>query len=130
MKNVILMSKGEYTLIARTREEDFTVYEYVVTWNYDKDTDSWGQGHYFFDLTEAINVFEGKTSTVHEKRMKMLMEMHKYIRDEVEDEKAYESWIRLMPDKPCKEDFVNIACDEELWRHCAKKFGRLVKLYE
>lgn len=129
MKNLVLQGKGDYTLIARTRE-DFTVHEYVVAWCYNKDSDSWGQGHYFYDFSEAINVFEGKTATMYEKRMNLLMEMHKYLRDEVEDEEAYDSWIHIVPDKPCKEDFRDLACDEDLWKHCAKKFGRLVKLYE
>lgn len=129
MKNVILNSKGDYTLIARMKE-DFTLYEYVVAWSYDKESDSWGQGHYFYDLDEAMNVFNHITSTMYGKRMKLIMEMHKYLRDEVDDKEAYESWTRIIPYKPCTEDFRIIACDEELWKHATMNFGRLIKNYE
>ena len=31
---------------------------WVVAWNYDKDTDSWGQGHYFDDKAAAVAYFK------------------------------------------------------------------------
>ena len=31
---------------------------WVVAWNYDKDTDTWGQGHYFDDKTAAVAYFK------------------------------------------------------------------------
>ena len=48
---------GDYTLVARVRE-NFTVHEYVVAWCYDKESDSWGQGHYFSDIEDAIKYFK------------------------------------------------------------------------
>ena len=55
MRNVVLSKKGDYTLIARMKE-DMTVYEYVVAFWYDPEKDQWAQGHYFSDeLTKAMD---------------------------------------------------------------------------
>lgn len=57
MKNLVMKTVGDYTLVARVRE-NFTVHEYVVAWCYDKESDSWGQGHYFSDIEDAIKYFK------------------------------------------------------------------------
>ena len=59
MKNLVLKTKGDYTLVARVRD-NFTVYEYVVAWCYDEKSDSWCQGHYFSDIEEAVRYFKYK----------------------------------------------------------------------
>ena len=129
MKNLVLRKMGEYTLIARVKEDN-TVHEYVVAWCYDSESDSWCQGHYFSYLEDATYYMENKTMTQFGKRQRLLQLMHDYIKDEVDDEEAYESWINIVPDEPSQGDFLDIACDEDLWKHCAKKFGRLVRMYE
>lgn len=55
-KNLVL-SKNEvksYTLLARLKE-DGTVREYCVAWKFNAETDSWGQGHYFSRLEDAMD---------------------------------------------------------------------------
>lgn len=59
MKNLVLETRNDYTLIARVRE-NFTVHEYIVAWCYDRESDSWCQGHYFFDIEDAVEYFKTK----------------------------------------------------------------------
>lgn len=55
MRLIVLMEMPEinYTLIARVKSND-EVYEYVCAWCYDSESKTWGQGHYFSELTEAM----------------------------------------------------------------------------
>lgn len=49
----------DYALIERTNEKG-EVYEWVCAWAYDEETNSWGQGHYFFDLNDAYKYIQDK----------------------------------------------------------------------
>lgn len=95
MKNLVLKIDGEYALIARVRE-DGTVHEYVVAWCYKKETDSWGQGHYFSDIVEAVCYFD--------KGLEQKLRLHKLIKvltdpdvDEYEKEDEYDNFMRDYP---------------------------------
>lgn len=127
MRNLILKDNGDYTLIARVKEDD-TVHEYVVAWNFQADG-TWGQGHYFSELSDAMMFMETKMSK-QEKRAKMLKEMHEYLRTKVDDEEAYMCWIDLVPDEPDDEDFKEIAEDTSQWKACCIMFKALVKNYD
>ena len=54
MRNILLKEYPDldYALVARVREDN-TIHEYVCAWNYEKDG-TWGQGHYFNLLDDAI----------------------------------------------------------------------------
>lgn len=129
MKNLVLSSLKDYTLIARVREDN-TVYEYVVAYCYDSKTDSWQQGHYFSDLRKAVSFMELKKLSKESKRAKLIELMHEYLQYEVDDEEAYMSWINLVPDEPNSEDFEFIANDIDEWKDCVRLFGSLVKNYD
>ena len=129
MKNLVLSKLGDYTLIARVREDN-TVYEYVVAWCYNEETDSWAQGHYFRELSDAVFYMENKKMTKEQKRAKLVKMMHEYIRLEVDDEYAYMNWINLVPDEPKEEDFNDLAEDKNDWIDCVKLFGKLLKEFE
>ena len=59
-------------------------------------------------------------------RMKQLKAMHELL-CECNDERIYMNWIYLMPDCPTKEDFFDIALDEEQYNECWELFLKLVK---
>ena len=61
MKNIILeqFKEIDYTLIARVKEDN-TVHEFVAAWRYDKESDSWEQGHYFKNVKDAIRYMDEK----------------------------------------------------------------------
>lgn len=123
MRNIILKNstKGEYTLLARVKDND-EVFEYVVAWDFQADG-TWSQGHYFDDLLSAIDF-------IHDTRKDLLKQMHEYVRLHIDDEEAYMDWIVLVPDEPDEEDFENIAEDEELWKCCCILFGKIIRRYE
>lgn len=60
---------NEYKLILRVSDNDVIAsYPYVVAWLYNKETDSWAQGHYFTDLTSAVIYmhFKDKCNEIYE----------------------------------------------------------------
>ena len=129
MKKLVLSSLGDYTLIARVKD-DGTVHEYVVAWCYNSEKDYWCQGYYFKDLSEAMFFMENRKMTKEQKRARMVLMMHEYLRNEVNDEDAYMTWINTVPDEPCSEDFEFIACDDDEWKHCNELFSNLLKELE
>lgn len=130
MKNVKMRELGDYTLLARMNEENFTIYEYVVAWCYDSDKDCWAQGHYFQNVADAVQFMNYKKMDLVDLRTNFVKDMHEYVRTRIDDENAYMSWICLVPDEPSHEDFVDIASDNELWTDTCKLFGKLAKAYE
>lgn len=54
-----LFPEIDYALVERTNEKG-EVYEWVCAWAYDEETNSWGQGHYFFDLKDAYEYIQDK----------------------------------------------------------------------
>ena len=130
MKNVFMRQLEDYTLLARMNEDNFKIYEYVVAYCYDEKSDSWAQGHYFKRVADAIKFMNFRKQNLIDARASLVESMTEYLRTKVDDENAYMSWIYLIPDEATKEDFVDIASDDELWIDCCKKFGELVKTYD
>lgn len=130
MKNVKMRELGEYTLLARMTEDTFVIHEYVVAWCYNSDTDTWAQGHYFQNVSDAVRFMTNKEADLVTIRTNLVQDMHEYVRTRIDDENAYMSWICLVPDEPSHEDFVDIASDNELWTDTCKLLGKLVKKYE
>ena len=130
MKNVFMRQLEDYTLLARMNEDNFKIYEYVVAYCYDEKSDSWAQGHYFEHVADAIKFMNFRKQNLIDTRASLVESMTEYLRTKVDDENAYMSWIYLVPDEATKEDFVDIASDDELWIDCCKKFGELVKTYD
>lgn len=58
-------------------------------------------------------------------RMSQLKAMHDMM-CEANDELLYMSWIHIMPDGATKEDFFDIALDDELYNECFDLFVKLV----
>ena len=59
------MNKENITIIKEYPAKDYTIINrgtnfqpYVACWLFDKNTYSWGQGHYFDNLEEAIEYVE------------------------------------------------------------------------
>ena len=46
---------------------------------------------------------------------------------EANDEALYMTWINLMPDGATKEDFIDIALDDDLYNECFDLFVKLIK---
>lgn len=130
MRNVFMRELDDYTLLARMNEENLVIYEYVVAWCYNKDTDSWAQGHYFQDVADAIQFMQYKKADLVSIRAKFVQDMHEYMRTRIDDEMAYQLWVLLVPDEPKHEDFVDIASDNELWTDTCVLFGKLTRKYE
>lgn len=61
MKNVVLEKYEEidYVLIARVKDNG-EVHEYVAAWHYNESDKTWGQGHYFSDLSSAVDYINQK----------------------------------------------------------------------
>lgn len=59
-------------------------------------------------------------------RISQLKAMHDLM-CEANDESIYMSWINVMPDCPSKEDFIDIAMDDEQYNECFDKFVRLIQ---
>ena len=59
-------------------------------------------------------------------RISQLKAMHDLM-CEANDEHIYMSWIYIMPDCPSKEDFIDIAMDDEQYNECFDHFVKLVK---
>lgn len=127
-KNVFMRQLEDYTLLARM--VDGRICEYVVAWCYDEKSDSWAQGYYFNHVADAIKFMNFRKQNLIDARANLVEQMTEYLRTKVDDENAYMSWINLVPDEATKEDFVDIASDDELWIDCCKKFGELVKTYD
>lgn len=58
-------------------------------------------------------------------RMSQLKAMHDMM-CEANDESLYMRWINLMPDGATKEDFFDIALDDEMYNECFDLFIKLV----
>ena len=48
----------DYVLIHRNRND------WVAAWKYDKETETWGQGHYFDDFLKAVRWIQNKIDVV------------------------------------------------------------------
>ena len=61
MKTVVLSEYPacNYTLLARINDRD-EVHEFVAAFMYDKDSKTWGQGHYFSTLESAYGYIAEK----------------------------------------------------------------------
>jgi hypothetical protein len=62
-----MLTKNGYVILETTKCDDTTVailkrnatFEpFVVAWGYHDDRDTWEQGHYFSELSHAVNYFE------------------------------------------------------------------------
>lgn len=126
---MVLSNKGEYSIIARVKDNG-SVHEYVVAWIYNEHDDSWAQGHYFFDLKDAMDYFTRITNKHLETKIDLLRKMNDYIRYEVYDEFAYSEWIEIVPDEASYEDLESIASDQSDWVYCCRMFGKIIKRYE
>jgi hypothetical protein len=60
-------------------------------------------------------------------RINQLNAMHKLM-CEANDEGIYMSWIRLMPDCPSEEDFIDIAINDEQYNECFDLFVKLIAM--
>lgn len=61
-----------------------------------------------------------------EARMEQLEAMHKLMLN-ANDESIYMSWIYFMPDGAEKEDFKDIALDDDLYNECFDLFVKLIR---
>lgn len=59
-------------------------------------------------------------------RMNLLGGMHSYIQFHVDDETAYDSWIKWVPDEPTEEDLQSIAENDELFNQVCAVFGSIL----
>lgn len=63
-------------------------------------------------------------------KVEILKLMNKYVMN-ISDERAYHRWIVTgPPDCADESDFEFIADNKELFNHCCKMFGDIVKKYE
>ena len=60
--------------------------------------------------------------------IELLQSMH-YIISSINDEEAYERWIYMVPDGATKEDFRDIATDQELFDDTVDLFHAIIKEY-
>lgn len=61
-----------YALVWRHNDDGFQ--EFVAAWMYDEKTGTWGQGHYFWTLREAMQYIEEKCGNSKEAAVKRLLE--------------------------------------------------------
>ncbi|MBQ8635900.1 hypothetical protein IJ425_07090 [bacterium] len=59
-------------------------------------------------------------------RMNLLGGMHSYIQNCIDDEMAYDSWIKWVPDEPTEEDLMSIAEKEKLFNRVCAVFGSIL----
>lgn len=58
-------------------------------------------------------------------RIRKLKAMHEMMLN-IDDEEYYMTWIYTIPDEPSEEDFIDIASDEEEYKHVEELFKRLI----
>ena len=61
-------------------------------------------------------------------RVDIVRKMHEKMLN-TNDERAYYSWIYLMPDEPSQEDFLDFATDKEMFLELVEKYMKLEKIY-
>lgn len=64
---------------------------------------------------------------VRETRIAQLEAMHKLMCLANDENIYYNNWIYLVPDEPSKEDFIDIAMDDELFDECFNLFVKLIR---
>jgi hypothetical protein len=94
-----MMTKNGYVILETTQYDDITVailkrntnfQPFVVAWSYHEDTDTWEQGHYFSELSHAVNYFEDeyKSRNLREKVYKAMSSELGVMAEYGDDEKA------------------------------------------
>ena len=78
----------DYTLIYRNAKYE----PWVAAWGYNKEKRYWSQGHYFSELTDAINYIQYKQTGVGRRRLEEIASkaISKIIQDDVDDA---EEWM-------------------------------------
>lgn len=61
-------------------------------------------------------------------RAKLLKLMDRWLRDNINDEELFMSWLYVMPDEATEDDFIDIAGDDEAFNDCTRVFATLTVL--
>lgn len=77
----------------------------------------------------GIKIEEPATSTFIESRTELLQKLDSVMRN-MNDEECYMTWILTVPDEATKEDFEDIAADDEFFTEVLNLFSELFDYYK